>query len=367
MLRIDRRLIAHFDWPLLVCTLLVISCGLLTVFSATHSEANPFSGLVLRQMMWTCAGLVAMLAALAFDYHWLERYGYFVYAAALVLLVLTPLIGASGGGARRWIAIGPFTIQPSEFAKIPVLVAVAAYIHREVGDEPMPTHLLLGPALLILPPALLIMKQPDLGTALTICGTTGILLLIAGVHRRLIIGGATLLGIALPYVWHLLKDYQKQRIWTFLDPQSDPLGSGYHIIQSKIAIGSGMLFGKGYLHGTQTRLNFLPEQHTDFIFAVFAEEWGFVGALVLLTLYAALLTRCFIVAVRAKDNFGLLLAAGLSVMIFLQVVVNMAMAMGALPVVGITLPFFSYGGSSMLISLIGIGLLMNISMRRFTF
>ncbi|HYD49801.1 MAG TPA: rod shape-determining protein RodA [Terriglobales bacterium] len=367
MLKIDRRLVAHFDWALLTCTVLVVSCGLATVFSATYSEAAPFSGILLRQMMWAGAGLVALLLALSFDYHWLERYGYFIYAGALVLLILTPLIGTAGGGARRWIAFGPVSIQPSEFAKIPVIVAIAAYIHREVGDDPMPTRLLLGPVLLLIPPALLVLKQPDLGTALTICGTAAVVLLVAGLHWRLIAGVATTAAVALPFLWPLLKDYQKQRIWTFLDPQSDPLGSGYHIIQSKIAIGSGMLFGKGYLHGTQTRLNFLPEQHTDFIFAVFAEEWGFVGGLALLGLYGALLTRCFIVAVRAKDNFGLLLASGLSAMIFGQVVTNMGMAMGALPVVGITLPFFSYGGSSMLISMIAIGLLMNISMRRFTF
>lgn len=367
MLRIDRRLIAHFDWPLLVCTLLIIGCGLCTVLSATHSDEVMVSGLVIRQLVWTCVGLVALMMVVAFDYHWLERYGYFIYAGALLLLLATPLIGSSGGGARRWIALGPVTIQPSEFAKIPVVVALAAYVHRDVGDQPMPLRLLLGPLLLLGPPALLILKQPDLGTALTVCATAGLLLLISGMQWRLIAGAATVAGVALPYLWHFLKDYQKQRIWTFLDPQADPLGSGYHIIQSKIAIGSGMLFGKGYLHGTQTRLNFLPEQHTDFIFAVFAEEWGFVGALVLLVLYAALLARCFIVAIRAKDNFGLLLSAGLTAMIFCQVIINMAMAMGALPVVGITLPFFSYGGSSMLISLIGIGLLMNVSMRRFTF
>lgn len=367
MLKIDRRLIAHFDWPLLLSALLIIGCGLATVLSATYSENATFSGLFLRQAMWTCVGLVALLAVVAFDYHWLERYGYLIYGGALILLVLTPLIGASGGGARRWIALGPITIQPSEFAKIPVLVALATYIHREVGDEALPLRMLVGPALLLIVPAALIMKQPDLGTALTICFTSGLLLLIAGLRWRLILSALTAALVALPYVWRHLKEYQKQRIWTFVDPMSDPLGSGYHIIQSKIAIGSGMLFGKGYLHGTQTRLNFLPEQHTDFIFAVFAEEWGFVGALVLVALYTFFLARCFVVATRAKDNFGLLLAGGVTAMIFCQVVINIAMAMGALPVVGITLPMFSYGGSSMLITLIGIGILMNVSMRRFTF
>jgi rod shape determining protein RodA len=174
-------------------------------------------------------------------------------------------------------------------------------------------------------------------------------------------------ALAGPYLWTHLKPYQQERVLTFIDPQRDPLGSGYHIIQSKIAIGSGMLAGKGYMRGTQNQLNFLPEQHTDFIFSVFAEEWGFFGACALISLYAMLLLRCFVIAARAKDAFGLLLACGLTAMIFCQVLINIAMAMGSLPVVGITLPFFSYGGSSLLISMVAIGLLMNISMRRFTF
>jgi rod shape determining protein RodA len=192
-------------------------------------------------------------------------------------------------------------------------------------------------------------------------------LLVAGTPTRLVVGLALAAAVTGPYFWNHLKPYQQERVLTFLDPQRDPLGSGYHIIQSKIAIGSGMVTGKGYLHGTQNQLNFLPEQHTDFIFSVFAEEWGFAGAVALVTLYVMLLLRCFVVAVRAKDAFGLLLACGLTAMIFFQALINMAMAMGALPVVGITLPFFSYGGSSLLASMVAIGLLMNVSMRRFTF
>jgi len=367
MLRIDRRLIAHFDWPLLVCALLVIGCGLLTVLSATHVPGRLFSGLFVRQATWAALGLIGLLAALSFDYHWLDRYWYLLYGGAVVLLAATALIGSSGGGARRWISIGPASLQTSEFAKLALVVALAGYLHRQVDDRRLPVRALLVPLLLFAVPALLILKQPDLGTVMVLALTVGTVLLLAGLRLRLILIFIAVLVPAVPHVWHHLKPYQQRRVVTFINPNADPLGAGYHIIQSKIAIGSGMLEGKGYLHGTQNRLNFLPEQHTDFIFSVFAEEWGFIGACVLMVLYTALLLRCFIVATRARDTFGVLLAFGLTAMIFCQVLVNIGMATGSLPVVGVTLPFFSYGGSSLLASLIAIGLLMNVSMRRFTF
>lgn len=367
MLRIDRRLIVHFDWPLLVSALLLIGCGLLTVLSATHTPGHLVSGLLARQTLWAGLGLVGLLAALSFDYHWLERYAYGLYAVALVLLLATAVLGSSGGGARRWIALGPVSIQPSEFAKLALVVALARYLHRQVSDGALSLRALLVPVLLLAPAALLVLKQPDLGTVVVLALTVAVMLLLAGLRLRLVLIVAAVLVPAVPQVWHHLKPYQQRRISTFINPQADPLGAGYHIIQSQIAIGSGMLEGKGYLHGTQNRLNFLPEQHTDFIFSVFAEEWGFIGACVLTCLYVALLLRCFIVATRARDTFGVLLAFGLTAMIFCQVVVNIGMATGSMPVVGITLPFFSYGGSSLLACMIAIGLLMNVSMRRFTF
>jgi rod shape determining protein RodA len=367
MLRIDRRLVAHFDWPLLACALLVIGCGLTTVLSATHTPGHLVSSLVVRQAMWAGLGICGLLAALSFDYHWLERYGYLLYSLALVLLVLTAVVGSAGGGARRWIAVGPVSIQPSEFAKLALVVALARYLHRQVGEHPLPLRALLVPALLLAPPALLILKQPDLGTVVVLGLTAASVLLVAGLRLRLVLALAAVLIPAVPHVWHHLKPYQQRRISSFVNPQADPLGSGYHVIQSQIAIGSGTLSGKGFLQGTQNRLNFLPEQQTDFIFSVFAEEWGFLGACVLVCLYTALLLRCFIVVTRARDTFGVFLAFGLTAAIFVQVLVNIAMATGSLPVVGITLPFFSYGGSSLLASMIAIGLLMNISMRRFMF
>jgi rod shape determining protein RodA len=367
MLRIDRRLITHLDWPLLACALLVICCGLTTVLSATHAHGHLVSGLLLRQAIWAGLGIIGLGAALSFDYHWLERYWYFVYGAAVLLLVLTAVFGASGGGARRWIVIGPVSLQTSEFAKLALVVALARHLHRQIDDRRLPVRAVVVPVLLLAPMALLILKQPDLGTVVVLGLTVGTVLLVAGLRLRLVLILAAVLAPAVPYAWHHLKPYQQQRILTYFNPEADPLGAGYHIWQSKIAIGSGMVGGKGFLHGTQNRLKFLPEQHTDFIFAVFAEEWGFVGACVLILLYTALLLRCFIVATRARDTFGVLLAFGLTAMIFCQVLVNVGMATGSLPVVGITLPFFSYGGSSLLASMVAIGLLMNVSTRRFTF
>lgn len=367
MLRFDRRLIAHFDWPLLLLTLVLVGCGLVTVLSATHAQDQLFSRLFVRQAAWGCLGLIGLLAALSFDYHRLERYGYALYAAAVALLILTAIFGSSGGGARRWLALGPLSVQTSELAKIPIVVAACCAVHRAAGDTVLPVRALVLPAAMVLLPVLLILRQPDLGTALSICAVVGVVLLVAGVPTRLIAGLAVAAALAGPYAWTQLKPYQQDRVRTFLDPQSDPLGAGYHVIQSQIAIGSGQITGKGYLRGTQNQLNFLPEQHTDFIFSVFAEEWGFIGSCVLISLYVMLLLRCFVVALRAKDAFGLLLACGLTAILFCQVLINMAMAMGALPVVGITLPFFSYGGSSLLVSMVTVGLLMNISMRRFTF
>ncbi len=367
MLKIDRRLIVHFDWTLLLIVLLIIGCGITTVLSATHSAARPVSSSVVRQLAWAGVGLLAMLATLSFDYRRLESWAYVIYAGALLLLILVPVLGAVGGGSRRWLALGPASLQPSEFIKLALVVALARWLHRMTGDQSLPIRALIVPLALFLPAGLLILRQPDLGTAMVLGLTVASLVLLAGFRVRYVLIALAVIAPALPFVWSHLKPYQKQRLTTFLDPMADPLGAGYHVIQSEIAIGSGQVWGKGFLHGTQSKLNFLPEQHTDFIFSVFAEEWGFIGAMVMLTLYLALLLRCFMVATRAKDAFGTLLAFGITATIFWQVLINLGMATGSLPVVGITLPFVSYGGSSLLALMIGIGLLMNIGMRRFTF
>jgi rod shape determining protein RodA len=367
MLRIDRRLVTHFEWPLLCICLLIAGCGLLTIFSATYVPGSSISSYVVRQASWIGVGLVFLLLTLAIDYRILDRFGLLVYAGVLALLILVPLIGSSGGGARRWLSLGPVSIQPSEFMKVALVIVMAAYLHRWAGDRRLAIRRLILPALLIAVPAYLVLAQPDLGTVIVICATAFMVLLFAGFPLRLVLLAVLVMGPALPYAWNHLKPYQRQRIVSYVNPQSDPLGAGYHARQSKIAIGSGMVYGKGYLRGTQNQLRFLPEHHTDFVFSVFAEEWGFLGTAVLLALYVALLVRGAMIAFRARDNLGALLAAGLTATIVMQAAMNLAMTTGLLPVVGITLPFLSYGGSSMLALMVSVGLIMNVSMRRFTF
>ncbi len=367
MLRIDRRLVANIEWPLLVLTLLLVGCGLMTILSATYEESRPFSTFFIKQSIWAGAGLVGLLVAMMFDYRLLHRYGYVVYVIAIASLVIVNIAGVRGGGAQRWIGLGPVALQPSEFMKIALVVVLATNLHRWAGGTRLRLGRLAMPIALFAVPAFLILRQPDLGTVILLGLVAFSVLMIAGLPLRFVMIAALVVGPALPFGWQHLKPYQQRRIVSFLDPQKDPLGAGYHVLQSKIAIGSGMVHGKGYLQGTQNNLHFLPEQHTDFVFSVFAEEWGFVGSAVLLALYAAMILRGLVIAGKAKDNLGALLAAGLTATVFWQVAINIAMTSGALPVVGITLPFLSYGGSSMLALLISVGLVMNVSMRRHTF
>jgi rod shape determining protein RodA len=367
MLRIDRRLVAHIDWTLLILALLLSGVGLLTILSATYDGHHLFSDRFVRQASWLCVGLMALVVTVSVDYRLLNRYGYAIYALALLLLALVPLVGISGGGARRWLGFGSFAVQPSEFMKVALVIVLARNLHRWAGDKRLPLRRLIAPVLLLAAPALLVLRQPDLGTVIVLGLAAFTLLLLAGMPARLVLLAMVVIGPALPYAWSHLKPYQQQRIYAFVDPQADPLGAGYHVRQSQIAIGSGMLYGKGYLHGTQNQLNFLPEQHTDFIFSVYAEEWGFLGAALLVSLYLGLVLRGAVIALKSRDNLGALLAAGLTSMIFWQAAINIAMTSGSLPVVGITLPFLSYGGSSLLTLLTSIGLIMNVSMRRHTF
>lgn len=365
--KIDRRLVAHVEWPMLILTLLVAGCGLLSILSATYDGERLFSSHVVRQASWLGLGFGLLVVTASFDYRLLNRYGYALYALCLLSLLLVPLVGVSGGGARRWLAFGPIALQPSEFMKVALVVALARHLQRCAGEDRLVLRHLIVPALLIAAPAILVLRQPDLGTVIVLGLAAFSVLLLAGLPLRLVLLALLVIGPALPYAWSQLKPYQQQRLTTFINPQADPLGAGYHIRQSTIAIGSGMVHGKGYLQGTQNQLNFLPEQHTDFVFSVFAEEWGFLGTATLVALYTALVLRGIVIATKARDNVGALLAAGLTATIFCQAVINIAMTSGALPVVGITLPFLSYGGSSMLALMGSIGLIMNVSMRRFTF
>jgi rod shape determining protein RodA len=366
--QIDRRLISHFDWTLLLLALTVVFLGIVTIYSANYNITEGHAGgLPSRQLIWLGLGLVVMLTALAFDYHYIDRVAYPFYGLMLLLLVLVLFIGHSGGGSQRWINLGLFRLQPSEPAKVAIVLIMAKYFQY---SEPAKGYLLRdlwAPFVLVAPLVILTLVQPDLGTAIILGVVFISMILMGGLRMRsfLYLVGA---GLAfLPVGWHFLKPYQRGRILTFLDPDRDPLGAGYHVIQSKIAVGSGRLFGKGYLDGTQNRLDFLPAQHTDFIFAVFSEEWGFVGCLALLLLYFALIAYAVRLVERAKDRLGALLVFGMIAIFFWHVIINVAMVTGIMPVVGVPLPLFSYGGSSLASMMFAIGLMINVSMRRYVF
>ncbi len=367
MLRFDRRLISHFDWVLLLLVLTLLSVGVVAVYSATYEGGQPLSSWTTRQLSWAILGLVAMFIAFAVDYRRLEKWVYVPYGFSLLLLVLVPVLGSAGGGARRWIDLGFFSVQPSELAKVALVLVLARDFHRYAPLRGYGLRDLLYPAIVTAIPAGLVLAEPNLGTALVLGLLFVSLVFAAGVR----LGSLALAGLAgggiLPLLWQHLKPYQKQRMLSFLNPDLDPLGAGYHMIQSKITVGSGMLWGKGFLQGTQNRLDFLPEKHTDFVFAVMAEEWGFLGAVVLLTLYCALLMRLLIIAAKARDRFGAFVVVGATSIIFWQVLINVGMNLGILPVVGVPLPLLSYGGSSLLTVMIALGLALNVSTRRFLF
>lgn len=367
-MQIDRRLISHLDWTLLLLALTIVGIGIVTIYSANYDMAEGHAGaLPMRQVTWLGLGLIAMFGAMSFDYHYIDRLAYPFYGAMLVLLILVIIIGHSSGGSQRWINLGFFRLQPSEPAKLAIVLLMAKYFQT---DEPPKGYYLRDlwvPVALVAPLVFLTLIQPDLGTAI-ILGVVFISMVLMGGLRLRSFSYLVAAGIAfLPLAWQFLKPYQRNRILTFLDPDRDPLGAGYHVIQSQIAIGSGKIFGKGFMHGTQNRLNFLPEQHTDFIFAVFSEEWGLVGCAVLLLLYFVLIAYCIGLVQRAKDRFGALLVFGMIAIIFWHVAINVAMVSGVMPVVGVPLPMVSYGGSALASMMFAVGVMMNVSMRRYIF
>jgi rod shape determining protein RodA len=368
MAALDRRLVYHFDWTLFALVMALVSIGLISVLSASFAGPHhPFHALFLRQLLWIAAGLVAMVAMVLLDYRALSTYAYPIFAIALGLLIALPFIGHSTLGARRWIDLGLFKLEPSEVAKLALVLVMVRYLREEPPKDGFKLQQLIVPGLLVMVPAGVVLKEPDLGTALVMMAVAGTLIFAAGLNLRTLAVLALAAVLVAPAGWHYMKPYQRQRLVSFINPQSDPLGAGYHVIQSEIAIGSGGSWGKGFLKGTQARLNFLPEQSTDFIFSVFAEEFGFAGSLVLLGLYAGLIARGLWIARHARDRFGALLAAGLTALIFWQVIINVAMACGILPVVGLTLPLVSYGGSSLIAMMAATGLLISINTRRFLF
>jgi rod shape determining protein RodA len=308
--------------------------------------------------------LVPMLAVALIDVrHW-YRAAYWIYAIALALVVAVDLRGFVGMGAQRWIDLGVIQLQPSEVMKVALVLVLARYFHGLSAEDSGRLRYLVFPVLLILLPVALVLKQPDLGTAIMLLAAGAILCFLGGV--RLWVFGAAVMGAAAaaPVAWSFLRDYQKTRLYTFLEPDTDPLGAGYHIMQSKIALGSGGLFGKGFLLGTQSHLSFLPEKQTDFIFTMFAEEFGLVGGLALLALYVLVIVYAFAIALRSRSQFGRLLGLGIAVNFFLYAFINTAMVMGLIPVVGVPLPLISYGGTAMVTVMLGFGLLMNIGIHR---
>lgn len=363
MFRFDRRLLLNFDLVLLLTVLLIAACGLLNLYSTTYATAAGTS-LFFKQLYFYLMGFVLLLIIISFDYRLLISWNYPLYGITILLLLYATFFGREISGSQRWINLGFFYLQPSEPAKLILVITLASYYYRKDTGKGFTLGELMVPMLLTGLPFLLILKQPDLGTSL--------MLLFIFVSMTLFVKlkwstlGVLVAGClsSVPLAWKFLKPYQRQRIMTFLNPENDPLGAGYHILQSKIAVGSGLKFGKGFLHGTQGQLDFLPERHTDFAFSVWAEEWGFVGSLVFLAIYFFLILWGLNIALSSRDKFGVLLAFGIVSLIFWQAFINLAMVLGLLPVVGMPLPLFSYGGSSLLTTLIGVALLMNIRMRR---
>jgi rod shape determining protein RodA len=366
-MRFDRRLISHFDWVLFLFVLALLGAGVLAVYSATYEGNHRFSPFAIRQMSWAAMGLFCMFLAFAIDYRRLERWAYLPYIVSVFLLILVPVLGSSGGGARRWINLGVFSLQPSELTKVTLLLVLARFYHRYAPPKGYGLRDLIIPAVLVAVPAGLVLAEPNLGTAVILGLLFMTLTFAAGMRISSLLLGTIAGGGVLPFLWRHMKPYQKQRVLSFLNPDQDPLGAGYHMIQSKITIGSGMLWGKGFLQGTQNRLDFLPEKHTDFVFAVVAEEWGFIGAVILLTLYGVLMAKLLAIAWQARDRFGFCLVIGVVGVIFWQLLINLGMNLGVLPVVGVPLPLLSYGGSSLLTVMMCLGLALNVSTRRSLF
>ena len=362
---IDRRLLAHFDWPLLTLVLIISFIGVLNLYSATFGGEESY--LYAKQLLWIGIGLAFALFITVFDYRLYRDFAYIFYGIALVLLMTIFIYNTIHPEVSRWIRVGPFFFQPAEPAKIAIILSLAKYFDHFSKRDGYLLRELIIPFIILLVPSLMVAKQPDLGTAISLLLIGFSIVLFVKIKWKslviMIIGGISIL----PFMWNFLMPYQKRRILTFFRPELDPLGAGYHIIQSKIAIGSGGVLGKGFLKGTQCKLHFLPAQHTDFVFSVLAEEWGLLGGVILLGLYLFFIMWGLNISIRSKDRFGTIVAFGVVSMIFWHMIINIGMALGIMPVVGIPLPFMSYGGSAIISMMAGVGLLLNISMRRYIF
>ena len=356
-----RQKIWQLNWGLVILLCVVATIGFAMLYSAANGSMAPWAS---RQLMRFGLALFIMLAVALIDVRFWFRYAYLIYFASLALLVAVEVMGTIGMGAQRWIELGFIRLQPSEIMKVSLILALARYFHGiSVEDIGRPTYLIL-PLALIVAPAALVLKQPDLGTTGMLILAAGAVFFCAGVRwwkfAIVFVGGCA----AIPVAWQFLHEYQKARVMTFLNPGSDPLGAGYHTLQAMIGFGSGGATGKGFMQGTQSHLNFLPEKQTDFIFTMLAEEFGLIGSLGLLGLYLLLLIYCFAIAFRARNQFARLLSIGLATNLFLYVFINMAMVMGVFPVVGVPLPLVSYGGTALLTVMTAMGLIMSCYIHR---
>ena len=362
---ITRISIKDLDWVLLALTLSLASMGLLAIYSATHGKGiSSVDVYYIRQIWWLAIGALFMAFATLVDYRTLGRYAYVFYVIIVLSLAYLLLFGKAVSGAQRWIEMGSINFQPSELSKVILVLALARCLQDKSRGGLLGFRNLLLPAGLVLLPFALVVKQPDLGTALLLALMAVLMVFLCGIKRRTLIYMLVLaLGLTL-LLWYFMEDYQQGRVINFLYPNTDPSGAGYQSLQSKIAVGSGGITGKGIMAGTQSGLNFLPEKHTDFIFAVVAEELGFFGSSLVLFLYLAIIIKGLNIAFSARDLLGVLMAGGVVIMLSLHVVLNIAMTVGMAPVVGIPLPLMSYGGSSVVTTMTGIGLLMNVRINK---
>jgi rod shape determining protein RodA len=355
----------RFDWALFIGAAMVAVIGIVNLYSATSVYSGARAEQYVNQVYWLVAGGILAVFAASIDYRHFERLGYVVYIGGVVCLILVFILGRDIRGSARWIVVGSFQFQPSEFMKLALTIALAKFLHDDPRGEGRTLKDLVIPALLAVIPVLLILRQPDLGTAIILML---IFFSIASLMRLKLKSVGALVGIlgsVVALAWNYgLKDYQRQRVTSFLNPEADLRGAGWQAHHARVAIGNGGIFGQGYMRGTQNQFKFLPDQYSDFPYPVFAEEWGFVGGILLIGLYGFLSVWAIRVASQSKDRFGAVLAIGIGSMIFWQALINLGMVVGLLPVVGVPLPLFSSGGSSVMTMLMGVGLLMNVSMRR---
>ena len=352
---------SQISWSLIFWLSVIVTIGIFMLYSAANASLDPWAIQQAGRFL-VCLFMLVLIAMV--DIRLIMQYAYIIYALVFALLIFVEFQGVVSGGAKRWIDLGPINIQPSELMKLALILAVARYFHSINADEIGRPVFLLPPFLMLILPVILILRQPDLGTALMTIMGAGVIFFMAGVRLWKFITIILMGLITIPIVWPMLQDYQRERILIFLNPDRDPLGGGYHILQSQIALGSGGVFGKGFLQGTQGQLSFLPEQQTDFIFTMYAEELGFVGGIILIGLYAIVILYGFIIAIRCRNQFGRLLAIGITTTFFLYIFINIAMVMGLVPVVGVPLPLISYGGTALLTIMVSMGLLMSVHVHR---